>query len=150
MARPIISISLEGEEKIQQAFKEAPVLANRYVRQVWVRSGKRWRKSFKRSQLGGRPGIKAPKMQKVRDKNATTFVSGKFEGLGLFYKISRFLRWHTEGADIPKRGGGGTFHLPGRLKFKQTVSTQVPPTVQETGSAALRAMRVALERRSRR
>lgn len=150
MATAGVNISLEGDKQIQQALKDAPGLANSFIRQVWVRHGKRWRKSFKQSQLSGRPGILAKKMRRVKDKNTTSFVDGKFENLGLFYKLSRFLRWHTEGAEIPKRGGGGTFHLPGRLQFKKTVNQQVPPTVTATGEAAFRAMRVALERRARR
>ena len=150
MATRGVNISLEGDKRIRKALKEAPGLANTFIRQVFTRHGKRWRKVFKKSQLRGRPGIKAPSMAKLRDKNTTSFTDGKFENLAVFFKISRFLRWHTEGATIRKRGGGGTFNLPARLKFRATVDTQVPPTIDEVGKAALRAVRVSIERRSRR
>lgn len=146
MATGGVSITLEGAENLKRGFRHAPGLTNTFVKQVFARGWKRWRRPFKATQLRGRPGIHAPTMAKLKDKNVTGFVTGRFEELAVFFKISRFLRWHTEGATIRKRGGRGTFHLPARLQFKSTVAAELPQITRETGDAALRAVRVSIER----
>jgi hypothetical protein len=143
---PNISLHLEGDQNIKAGLEQAPGLTNTFVRQVFIREGKRWRKTFKHTQLAGRPGIFSKRMRKLKDRNVLAFATGKFEGLAVIFKISRFLRWHTEGATIPVRGGSGTFHLPARLQFRDTVDRHIPPIVRDTGLAALRAMQVSLER----
>lgn len=145
-----VSIKLEGQKEIQAALREAPGLANTFIRQVLTRGWKRWRRGFKQTQLRGRPGIMAKSMQRLKDKNVSGFTTGKFEGLSVFFKISRFLRWHTEGATIRKRGGRGTFRLPARLQFQQTVNKEIPVITPQVGDAALRAVKVAFERRQKR
>ena len=147
MASTAIQISLENRKIVEKAFKQAPKETTTLVKQTFGRAGKRWQKSF-RPQLAGEPGIDAPSMRRLKDKNVHSFTEGKtLEGLRVILKISRFLRWHAEGATIPKRGGGGTFRLPARLKFPESVNDRIPDFNQAIGEAALRAVRVHLDKK---
>ncbi len=140
------SATVIGHQAIKEMLSDAPDLYYRNVRGEAWRFVKRVRAAFVREQLKGPTSPTAIKWRGPTGPNATGrgskralggnakgWVAGKRrDNLTAFFRISRFLVWHSEGTT-------GRYAVPGRLDVESVFNRLVPDFIRRTDIAMGRA-----------
>lgn len=142
----LFSAQVIGHQAIQAMLKDAPDLYYRNVRSEAWRFVKRVRATFVRDQLKGPtsptairwrgptgPNARGKGDKKALGKNARGWVAGKRrDNLTAFFKISKFLVWHSEGTT-------GSYAVPGRLDVESVFKRLTPDFEKRADKAMGRA-----------
>jgi hypothetical protein len=157
-------------EEFQQALTDAPKEVFTFVKQEMGRGVNRFRKTFIRERLRGRPGILWTNTKQVGGNVKTSLTGTDLADLTAKVKLSRFLQVHELGATItPKKGpylflrktAGNRFQgnpgkifakvksvtIPARLGFVTLWDREKGAIVTKVAAAIDRGFQVAMERR---
>lgn len=117
----VIKIESFNFLEVQQAFREAPDLAARYLKSEMLRATARVRKRFMAERLNGAPGIQGGVWKKQHKRHIKFWTVGSsLESLQSGIRISRFLMPHeTGGVLMAKHKGRDMLRIPiGPTRFR--------------------------------
>lgn len=161
---------LEIFENVSGMLKRVPDLMTLYTKQEMVRFGVRFRRTMKKEHMTGRPGIDAPKLSRLSDKNLTAWAKGNsLSNIATTGRITRILKVHEEGALIAPNtmmfltsrskakwtatmksdriviGKAMSVRIPPRLGFLRTWREMIPDELGRIQAAQARALKAAGE-----
>lgn len=103
----VIKIETFNFEAVQQAFREAPDLAARYLKSEMLRATARVRKRFIAARLAGAPGIKGGEWRRQHKRHIKFWTAGSsLESLQSGIRLSRFLTLHETGGVLTAKHKG--------------------------------------------
>lgn len=117
----VIKIETFNFDAVQQAFREAPDLAAKYLKSEMLRATARVRKRFMVQRLNGPPGIKGGEWKRQHKRHLKFWTAGNsLESLQSGIRLSRFLGLHeTGGVLTAKHKGRDMLRIPiGPTRFK--------------------------------
>ena len=103
----VIKIETFNFDAVQQAFREAPDLAAKYLKSEMLRATARVRKRFMAQRLNGAPGIKGGEWRRQHKRHIKFWTAGNsLETLQSGIRLSRFLTLHETGGVITAKHKG--------------------------------------------
>ena len=110
----VIKIETFNFDAVQQAFREAPDLAAKYLKSEMLRATARVRKRFMAQRLNGSPGIKGGEWRRQHKRHIKFWTAGNsLETLQSGIRLSRFLALHeTGGVLTAKHKGRDMLRIP--------------------------------------
>lgn len=103
----VIKIETFNFDAVQQAFREAPDLAARYLKSEMLRATARVRKRFMVQRLNGAPGIKGGEWRRQHKRHIKFWTAGNsLESLQSGIRLSRFLTVHETGGVLTAKHKG--------------------------------------------
>lgn len=116
----VIKIETFNFDAVQQAFKEAPELATKYMKSEMQRATARVRKRFIAQRLNGAPGIKGGEWRRQHKRHIKFWTAGtSLESLQSGIRLSRFLGLHeTGGVLTAKHKGRQMLRIPIGKRFR--------------------------------
>lgn len=103
----VIKIETFNFEAVQQAFREAPDLAAKYLKSEMLRATARVRKRFMAQRLNGAPGIKGGEWRRQHKRHIKFWTAGNsLETLQSGIRLSRFLTLHETGGVLTAKHKG--------------------------------------------
>lgn len=106
----VIKIDTINFDAVQQAFRDAPDLAAKYIKTEMLRATARVRKRFIAQRLNGPPGIKGGAWKRQHKRHIKFWTSGSsLESLQSGIRLSRFLAIHETGGVITAYKKGRQF-----------------------------------------
>jgi hypothetical protein len=116
----VLKIETFNFEAVQQAFKEAPELATKYLKTEMQRATARVRKRFIAQRLNGAPGIKGGEWKRQHKRHIKFWTAGSsLASLQSGIRLSRFLGLHETGGVITaKHKGRQMLRIPIGKRFR--------------------------------
>lgn len=116
----VIKIETFNFDAVQQAFREAPDLAAKYLKTEMLRATARVRKRFMAQRLNGAPGIKGGEWRRQHKRHIKFWTAGNsLESLQSGIRLSRFLGIHETGGVITaKHKGRQMLRIPIGKRFR--------------------------------
>lgn len=103
----VIKIETFNFDAVQQAFREAPDLAAKYLKSEMLRATARVRKRFIAARLAGAPGIKGGEWRRQHKRHIKFWTAGSsLESLQSGIRLSRFLTLHETGGTLTAKHKG--------------------------------------------
>ncbi len=103
----VIKIETFNFDAVQQAFREAPDLAAKYLKSEMLRATARVRKRFMAARLNGEPGIKGGEWRRQHKRHIKFWTAGNsLETLQSGIRLSRFLTLHETGGVLTAKHKG--------------------------------------------
>lgn len=103
----VIKIETFNFDAVQQAFREAPDLAAKYLKSEMLRATARVRKKFMAQRLNGAPGIKGGEWRRQHKRHIKFWTAGNsLESLQSGIRLSRFLTLHETGGVLTAKHKG--------------------------------------------
>lgn len=103
----VIKIETFNFDAVQQAFREAPDLAAKYLKSEMLRATARVRKKFMAQRLNGAPGIKGGAWRRQHKRHIKFWTAGNsLESLQSGIRLSRFLTLHETGGVLTAKHKG--------------------------------------------
>lgn len=103
----VIKIETFNFDAVQQAFREAPDLAAKYLKSEMLRATARVRKRFMAQRLNGAPGIKGGEWRRQHRRHIKFWTAGNsLESLQSGIRLSRFLTLHETGGVLTAKHKG--------------------------------------------
>ena len=103
----VIKIETFNFDAVQQAFREAPDLAARYLKSEMLRATARVRKRFMAQRLSGPPGITGGEWRRQHKRHIKFWTAGSsLESLQSGIRLSRFLTLHETGGTLTAKHKG--------------------------------------------
>lgn len=103
----VIKIETFNFDAVQQAFREAPDLAAKYLKSEMLRATARVRKRFMAQRLNGAPGIKGGEWRRQHKRHIKFWTAGNsLESLQSGIRLSRFLTLHETGGVLTAKHKG--------------------------------------------
>lgn len=103
----VLKIETFNFDAVQQAFREAPDLAAKYLKTEMLRATARVRKRFMQQRLNGAPGIKGGQWKRQHKRHIKFWTAGRdLSSLQSGIRISRFLGLHETGGVITAKHKG--------------------------------------------
>lgn len=107
MATDVVQVQTLNFEEVLTAFREAPTLAQRFMKQEMHRATARVRKRFMRERMSGAPGIKGGTWKRQHKRHIKYWTAGtSLASLQSGIRISRFLTLHETGGVITAQHKG--------------------------------------------
>lgn len=103
----VIKIETFNFDAVQQAFREAPDLAAKYLKSEMLRATARVRKKFMAQRLNGAPGIQGGTWRRQHKRHIKYWTAGNsLESLQSGIRLSRFLALHETGGVLTAKHKG--------------------------------------------
>lgn len=103
----VIKIETFNFDAVQQAFREAPEIATRFMKSEMLRATARVRKRFMAQRLNGQPGIKGGEWKRQHKRHIKFWTAGNsLESLQSGIRLSRFLGLHETGGVLTAKHKG--------------------------------------------
>lgn len=103
----VIKIETFNFDAVQQAFRDAPDLAAKYLKSEMLRATARVRKRFMVQRLNGAPGINGGEWRRQHKRHIKYWTAGNsLESLQSGIRLSRFLTLHETGGTLTAKHKG--------------------------------------------